>query len=352
MADPSLIETPPLDVKTNDGGTYDPFGPTAPLTLYSTGVRNAYDLVWHSNGHLYVPVNGSGSGGSTPAGTTGAACGDGGTYEGPDVPGLSGVGTQADYLFRITPGDYNGHPNPTRCEFVMNGGNPTAGNDPAQVGEYPVGTDPDVNYHGFAFDFGDHKSPNGIIEHQSCSGDGALHGKLVVVRFGQPDDIIVLTPGGAQQDIVDSQTGSGGFTGFNNPLDLVEDPSRGFLYLSQYFVHDPVHTRCKWLIRKYRKRLPPDAPDVRASYGAIVETLDHLVGRVLEAIDRAGVARCGWRHPRVSQRSRYCYRPPRRLCRRWYRSASSRPNRRRTGRKTPPSPCPRSRTQQQPPRRR
>lgn len=63
-----------------------------------------------------------------------------------------------------------------------------------------------------------------------------------------------------------------------------------FLYLSQYFVHDPVHTRCEWLIRKYRKRLPADAPEIRASYGAMVETLDHLVGRTLDAIDKAGLA--------------------------------------------------------------
>lgn len=63
-----------------------------------------------------------------------------------------------------------------------------------------------------------------------------------------------------------------------------------FLYLSQYFVHDPVHTRCEWLNRKYRNRLPPNAPEIRASYGAMVETLDHLVGRTLDAIDKAGLA--------------------------------------------------------------
>ncbi len=38
----------PLDVKTVDGGgTYDPFGANAALTIFGSGVRNAYDLVWH-----------------------------------------------------------------------------------------------------------------------------------------------------------------------------------------------------------------------------------------------------------------------------------------------------------------
>jgi arylsulfatase A-like enzyme len=63
-----------------------------------------------------------------------------------------------------------------------------------------------------------------------------------------------------------------------------EDPF--FLYLPHYFVHDPVHTRCRWLVEKYRNRLPPDAPASRAEYAAMVETLDHLVGRVLAELDR------------------------------------------------------------------
>ncbi len=62
-----------------------------------------------------------------------------------------------------------------------------------------------------------------------------------------------------------------------------------FLYLSHYYVHDPVHSRCAGLIEKYRQRLPADAAAERASYAAMVETLDHLVGRVIEAIDRAAL---------------------------------------------------------------
>lgn len=65
---------------------------------------------------------------------------------------------------------------------------------------------------------------------------------------------------------------------------------RFFLYLSHYFVHDPIHSRCEWLIEKYRALLPDGALPVRADYAAMVETLDHEVGRVLEALDRLGLA--------------------------------------------------------------
>ncbi|NKX50479.1 hypothetical protein HER39_07845, partial [Arthrobacter deserti] len=37
----------PIDVKTAQGGTYDPYQPGAPLQIHATGIRNAYDLVWH-----------------------------------------------------------------------------------------------------------------------------------------------------------------------------------------------------------------------------------------------------------------------------------------------------------------
>ncbi|MBC7908881.1 MAG: fibronectin type III domain-containing protein, partial [Pyrinomonadaceae bacterium] len=201
-----------------------------------------FDLAWHRNGYLYVPTNGSASGGSTPATpspffppyTPRIDQSTNGAYFGPQVPSLSAVSqTMNDYLFRIVQGGYYGHPNPARHEYVLNGGNPTSGNDPAQVNAYPVGTLPDRNWRGAAFDFGQHYSPDGIIEYKSNVFGGALVGKLLVVRYSGGDDIIVLTPG-LNGDIINSQTNISGFTGFTDPLDLIENPANGFLYLAEY----------------------------------------------------------------------------------------------------------------------
>ncbi len=233
----------PLDVKTVDGGgTYDPFGANAALTIFGSGVRNAYDLVWHSNGQLYVPTNGSASGGNTPGTPTPlpASCAnridsvENGAYTGPNVNALNAVGEQHDYLFRVVKGGYYGHPNPVRCEWVLNGGNPTSGTDAAQVTAYPTGTQPDRNWRGNAFDFGLHYSPNGVIEYRSNTFGGTLRGKLLVVRYSAADDVIVLTPDELTKDIVASQTGVTGLTGFTNPLDLIEDTTRGNIYVAEY----------------------------------------------------------------------------------------------------------------------
>ena len=45
-----------------------PFAPDAPLTIYASGVRNAFDLLFTSDGKLYAPTNGSAAGGNTPGG--------------------------------------------------------------------------------------------------------------------------------------------------------------------------------------------------------------------------------------------------------------------------------------------
>lgn len=240
--DLSSITAPPLSVKTEDGGTYNPFATGAPVTIFASGVRNGYDLVWHTNGQLYVPANGSAAGGNTP-GTPSplpTACQTridnaiNGSYNSPQVLGLNNVDTQGDYLFRVVNGGYYGHPNPKRCEWVLNGGNFTSGVDPAQVPEYPVGTQPDRNNRGFSFNFGQHFSPNGVIEYRSNIFGGQLQGKLLVARYSAGDDISVLTPGGTNQDITASQTGITGFTGFNpSPLDLIENPTNGYLYVAQ-----------------------------------------------------------------------------------------------------------------------
>ncbi|MEJ7685153.1 MAG: DNRLRE domain-containing protein [Segetibacter sp.] len=228
----------PLNVKTSEsGGNYNPYNPNAPLTIYASGIRNAYDLVWHSNGNLYLPTNGSAAGGNTPASVTGTLRPDGKTYNGPAAPPLSHVQeTQKDFLFRVVKGGYYGHPNPLRGEYVLNGGNPTAAIDPAEVKSYPLGTAPDANYRGYSYDFQMNASPNGAIEYKSNSFNGALKGKLLVVRYSQHKDIITLTPGGLNNDIISAYEGYAikGFSKFNAPLDLTEDVRNGNIYVSEY----------------------------------------------------------------------------------------------------------------------
>src|SRR5690606_35713020 len=63
-----------------------------------------------------------------------------------------------------------------------------------------------------------------------------------------------------------------------------------FLYLSHYFVHTPIASGAAWLEKKYAARLPGDASPERATYGAMVETMDHLVGQVLTALDELGLS--------------------------------------------------------------
>ena len=238
----------PLDVKTPDGGgTYDPYAKDAPLTLYATGIRNAYDLVWHSNGQLYVPTNGSAAGGNTPALAPGTVWSNGKVYKGPAIPALLDVRqTQNDYLYRVDKGGYYGHPNPLRNEYILNGGNPTSAEDPAEVAwavqgktyGYPVGTPTEPNLRRWAFDFGTNISPNGTLEYKSNAFGGKLKGRLLVCRFSGGDDLIILEPGTGKKDIVGAVEGMlvpGLRRPYANPLDVVEDELTGNLYLSEYF---------------------------------------------------------------------------------------------------------------------
>ncbi len=240
-------QTLPINAKTSDGGTYNPYASTAALTFYATGVRNAYDLVWHSNGQLYIPTNGSAAGGSTPALASGTTLANGQTYTGPDIPAMTDVrDSQNDYLFRVVKGGYYGHPNVLRREYILNGANPTSGVDPGEVVwttdgvtmGYKVGTLTDPNYRGFAYDFGLNKSPNGVIEYKSNAFGGKLKGKMLVCRFSGGDDIMVLQPGGTNLNIIAATEGikvPGLRRPFSNPLDVIEDVRTGNLYLSEYY---------------------------------------------------------------------------------------------------------------------
>jgi|GEM_PF-5735540 len=234
--DVDAIAAPPLDVRTEDGGSYDPYAAGAPVTLHATGLRNAYDLVFTESGRLYVTVNGSAPGGNVPAEPAVAPpqCANrpDGDWISSAAPAIRDVqANQPDELALIEPGAYYGHPNPARCEWILLGGNPTAAPDPDEV-EYPVGVSPDPRFAGFVHEFGHNKSANGIIEYRGPAFDGALDGRLLVARYSQNDDIVVLDVA-ADGSVTRETVGLPGLTGFANPLDLAQDPETGAIYVAE-----------------------------------------------------------------------------------------------------------------------
>jgi hypothetical protein len=211
----------PLDVKTVDvGGPYDPRLPGAPLTVYATGIRNAYDLVWTTDGQLYVPTNGADAGGNTPGG--------------PGVPALNNLSqAEDDWLFHVLPGGYYGHPNPTWNHYILNGGNLTGGQSSTDVTEYPLGTKPDPEWQPAVFDFGPHVSANGVVEYLGDSFGGKLNHDLIVCRYNAGSDLICLKPDHTGH-VVSTEVGIPGLTNLNAPLAITEDRSTGNLYVSEY----------------------------------------------------------------------------------------------------------------------
>ncbi|WP_162564279.1 MULTISPECIES: PA14 domain-containing protein [Microbacterium] len=274
---PSLSAAENTENGYNAASPYNPYATDAPLKLYATGIRNAYDLVYHSNGHIYVPTNGTAGGANSPGvnynsatntWTRVAASGIPGfsTVNGQDVtaacqardardpsytprsvPAISNHPTQRDHLYDVVEGGYYGHPNPTRCEFVLHEGNDPA-NPPKWAGQggtkYASGVHPESHYKGVAHDFEFNKSPNGAIEYKSSTFGGQLKGNLVVVRFSNNNDLIFLQADPTTGKILGAQTEVGitgvpnttmqGVGGFNDPLEIVEDTSNGNLYVNQY----------------------------------------------------------------------------------------------------------------------
>ena len=223
-----LTDTGPIDL--GESSTYDVNDSHNALTVYATGIRNAYDMVFHSNGRLYTATNGSSAGGNTPAG--------GG------APALTGVPqTEEDKLLDLKPGKYYGHPNPERDEFVLDGGNPTSGVDPYEFATstgvaagklYPVGVQPDSNWDQPAYDLGKNVSPDGMIEYTGNAFGGLLSGYMLIARYNGGSDLLAVKPNSdgtiSKSNI---ETRITGFTGLQKPLDLVEDSATGNVYVVQ-----------------------------------------------------------------------------------------------------------------------
>jgi glucose/arabinose dehydrogenase len=226
--DPAKLPTNgPIDVRTAGvEKPYDPAAADAPVTIVATGVRSGYDVLFHSSGKLFTAVNGAAAGGSTPPIPSIA--------DRPAVPPIDDVETTTDdLLLVIEPGTYHGHPNPVRGELVLTGGNPTADVDPQEIPQYPVGTQPTPGYVPPAFVFGKNLSPNGLLEWASPVFGDELGGAILVTRYSAGDDVQILLTDDAG-NITATLTNIVGLRPFIDPLDLVQNPTTGHLYIAEY----------------------------------------------------------------------------------------------------------------------
>ena len=219
----NLLISPPLNVQTNDA---DPASTRLqPVRRQCPGhhlrQRRAQRLrpaLAQQRGALHARPTVRPPGGSTPAtpSTLPSACtrridnATNGPYTGPpSCPGITGNPiAEDDYLYRIVQGGYYGHPNPSRCEWVLNGGNPTTGvrhhrgRPPIRWASSPTGTGGArrVQLRPRIY------SPNGMIEWKATSVP-FLMGKLLVIRYSGGDDIIVLTLDPPTKAVSNSLTG-------------------------------------------------------------------------------------------------------------------------------------------------
>ena len=153
-----------LNGRTDGGGTYNPYAADAPLTIYATGVRNAYDLLLHSQRPALRPDqrlrrrrrSRPRRRRDRPRHRPGLA-----------APATTCCSASASASTTATP---------TRSarSTSSHGGNPTANLDPFEVTDYPVGVTPPTLFRGGIFNFGHHDSPNGLIEYKNADAfDGA-----------------------------------------------------------------------------------------------------------------------------------------------------------------------------------
>lgn len=191
------------------------------IEVFATGIREAFDLCWHSNGNLYAGVNMNDTRDETPT-----------------RDGLPAVNVRpAEMMLRIVKGKYYGHPNPTRDEWVLLGGNPTSDIDPWEVAELPVGTQPEPHFDPRLLirDLEKDKGPSadGVCE---WTAEGTLRGRLMFCFYTATRGIHTYQlseDGGAVSDHQPLVTADNRLLRFGAPLDIVQD-SRGWLYVADF----------------------------------------------------------------------------------------------------------------------
>ena len=188
---------------------------TCDVRTYATGLRNAYDFVWHSNGSMYAPDNGLGVTGTFPPSPTPPCTGFASTTSW--TQGGHNPGAQPDILVRIQQGKYYGHPNPYRNECVFKDGHFQNVAAPA-------------NYVPPIYNLGDKKSADGTIEYRGDAFNGALKGSLLIANYSQGDDITRVKLSTDGTSVVSAQSLAGGFA---DPLPLAEGPD-GTIYVGEF----------------------------------------------------------------------------------------------------------------------
>lgn len=223
--EPALVGDRPLDARTVDLKEA-----SSPLTIYATGLRSSYDVVFHSGGPTYAFNAGSPAGGNLP--------GRVGTPEAPTLLPIYNIKyTTEDTLESIVKGSYHGQPNPSRGEYVLNGANPTAGSntggDPYGVSDYPDGTKPEKHWQLPIFSLGRTNGPMGAIEYRNADAFGGyLRGAVMVCRYLGGKDVVVM-PTESDGSIRSIFVGIDGLRGLVDPIDLVEDVRNGNLYVAE-----------------------------------------------------------------------------------------------------------------------
>jgi glucose/arabinose dehydrogenase/N-acetylneuraminic acid mutarotase len=199
----------------NTGDIYGP--PPCDVMTYSTGLRNMYDFVFHSNGSMYGPDNATGVDGTFPPSPSPPCLGtaDNALWNA-DPPGQN-PGPQPDILVRLQQGRYYGHPDPHRDECVF------------KDGSYQ-GVAPLPNYEPPIADLGGHRSANGIIEYTSDAHCGALKGNLLIANYSVGDDLTRVELSEDGHSVLRTSSIIGGF---NEPLSLAQDQD-GTIYVGEF----------------------------------------------------------------------------------------------------------------------
>lgn len=247
-----------LDVKTADGGRYNPFASDAPVKLFATAIRQPYDCTWHFNGRLYACTNQNDVNGQT---------GSGGGI--PDVENQK----PPEFLAIIERGKTYGFPNATRGEFVLMGGNPTAGDDGwTEIDAYPAGIHPPPTFDPTLLhridDIGG-GSANGILSYRAS---GPLHQHLVCC-FYSADNIytFALASDGKVTDRDPLRDEEGQPMKIKRPLDICQHPTAGHLYVAAYGQQDKGEEGAVYFLER---RAKPQSPSFSVTPIALVGSLE------------------------------------------------------------------------------